>query len=105
MFEIEVEAHSDRPGLWLGSKKLAALGFRIEDHISSHGFSINVHNDLKIFEGFKPCGFSHDSVSNMAEFLTDAPQISAVADAVVSSIASAFAQDVQNIEDIAGLLQ
>jgi lipoate-protein ligase B len=107
LFGLEVETRSDRPGLWLGHKKLAALGFRIKDHISSHGFAINVHNDLEIFSGFKPCGFSADSVATMSEFLgKKTPKLDEVAEAVTASIARAFGQNVQkNTEDIGRLLQ
>ena len=105
-FGLNVDAHSDRPGLWKGPKKIVSLGFRIKDRISSHGFSINIHNDLNIFRGFNPCGFAPESVANMKEFLSEkTPLLAEVANAVAGSIACSFEQNVQNLEDTSKLLQ
>ncbi len=94
-FQIEAEIFGDRPGLWVSGKKIAALGFRIEDGISSHGFAINIKNCLSIYKGFKPCGFSSHDVTNMEQFLGDkTPSLGEVAALVTELIRMSFNQTI-----------
>jgi len=44
------------PGLWVGSKKIASIGVRISKSVTYHGMSINIQNDLSIFDLLVPCG-------------------------------------------------
>ncbi|MDH4299391.1 MAG: lipoyl(octanoyl) transferase LipB, partial [Dehalococcoidia bacterium] len=37
------------PGVWVGEKKVCSIGIHISQHISTHGFSLNVTNDLRYF--------------------------------------------------------
>jgi lipoyl(octanoyl) transferase len=50
-----------RPGLtgiWLGSRKIAALGVAVRRWVAYHGFALNVNPDLSHFSGIVPCGIS-----------------------------------------------
>jgi len=46
------------PGVWVGARKLAAVGVRISGGVSSHGFALNVHTDLSFFDHIVPCGLA-----------------------------------------------
>ena len=43
-------------GVWVGEKKIASVGVHISHGVSSHGFAVNVDNDLQPFEWVVPCG-------------------------------------------------
>jgi lipoyl(octanoyl) transferase len=43
-------------GLFTRNGKIAFVGLRIQDHVSTHGISINVQNDLNLFGGVAACG-------------------------------------------------
>ena len=45
-----------RPGLYSARGKVAAMGLRIRQGVSTHGVSINVTNDLGDFAWISPCG-------------------------------------------------
>jgi len=99
-YGIDTTVFDDRPGLWSNEKKIAALGFRIEGRISSHGFAINVNNDLGIFKTINPCGFSSSSVTSMAHTLKDTtPAISDVSEVITKHIAQSFEQKVETIDN------
>ncbi len=53
---IETKQPHHEVGLFTSQGKLAFLGVRIKNGICRHGLSINVNNDLKLFQHIRPCG-------------------------------------------------
>ena len=49
-------------------KKVSALGLRITNGISYHGFAINLNTDLSKYQNIIPCGISDYGICNIAEF-------------------------------------
>lgn len=45
-------------GIWLGPRKLAAIGVAVKKWTTFHGFALNVNNDLTPFSGIIPCGIT-----------------------------------------------
>ncbi len=45
-----------KTGIWLGPRKIAALGVAVRRWVTYHGFALNVSPDLAHFEGIVPCG-------------------------------------------------
>jgi lipoyl(octanoyl) transferase len=57
-------------GVWVGGRKIAAIGVRISSGwITSHGFSLNVSNDLSFFDTIVPCGIQDVSVTSVSQEL------------------------------------
>ena len=54
-----------RTGVWVGGRKIGALGVRVRHWISSHGFALNVDCDLSPFDGIIPCGIRDVSVTSI----------------------------------------
>jgi lipoyl(octanoyl) transferase len=57
-----IEAHAraadgpDYTGVWAGAAKIASIGVHVSHGVTTHGFAVNVHNDLQPFEWVVPCG-------------------------------------------------
>jgi len=45
-----------KTGIWLGPRKIAALGVAVKRWVTYHGFALNVNANLAHFDGIVPCG-------------------------------------------------
>ena len=46
----------DYTGVWVGERKIASIGVHLSRHVTTHGFAVNVENDLQPFSWIVPCG-------------------------------------------------
>ncbi len=67
---IRGEPVPDLTGVWVEGRKIAAIGVRVSSGwITSHGFALNVSNDLSFFETIVPCGIQDVSVTSVSQEL------------------------------------
>ena len=52
-------------GVWVGGKKVAAIGVRAQRWVTYHGLAINLANDLRPFRLITPCGISDRRVTSV----------------------------------------
>lgn len=45
-------------GIWLGNRKVAAIGVAVRRWVAYHGFALNVNANLAHFGGIVPCGIA-----------------------------------------------
>ena len=58
-FNIESRRICDKPGIWIGDKKIASIGVNIKKFVTKHGFSINANSETKYNDYINPCGFNN----------------------------------------------
>jgi lipoyl(octanoyl) transferase len=46
----------DYTGVWVQDRKIASIGVHVARGITTHGFAVNVENDLQPFQWVVPCG-------------------------------------------------
>ncbi len=46
----------DFTGVWVGDRKIGSIGVHVQKGVTTHGFAVNVQNDLQPFEWVVPCG-------------------------------------------------
>jgi len=65
-FGIRAERAEGKRGIWVGEKKIAAIGVRISRWVTSHGFALNVNTNLEHFKLITPCGLPDTDVTSMS---------------------------------------
>ena len=71
------EGHKKLSGLWVGDKKIAAIGYALKKiqarertkTITMHGFALNVLDEMENFCHINPCGISGIKLTNMEQIL------------------------------------
>ncbi len=46
----------DFTGVWVDGRKIASIGVHVQRGVTTHGFAVNVENDLQPFSWIVPCG-------------------------------------------------
>ncbi|MDQ0734380.1 lipoyl(octanoyl) transferase LipB [Arthrobacter agilis] len=71
-FDIDGIRIEGRSGVWLAAaddrpaRKIAAIGIRVKDRVTMHGFAINCSNNLAPFAQIVPCGISDAGVTSIS---------------------------------------
>jgi lipoyl(octanoyl) transferase len=67
-------------GVWTpGRRKIGSIGVHVNRGVTTHGFAINVDNDLEPFEWIVPCGIESCQMTSLARELGAEPDLDAFA--------------------------
>ena len=72
LLELDIQAYQIEglTGIWIGEseeekRKIGAIGIRIRNGVSMHGFALNISTDLSYFNHIVPCGITDKSVTSI----------------------------------------
>lgn len=74
-FGLTVHRVEERSGVWVGAdsrgpdRKVGAVGIRVAQGVTMHGFALNCDNDLAWFDRIVPCGIADAGVSSLTREL------------------------------------
>jgi lipoyl(octanoyl) transferase len=77
-------------GVWAGGRKIGSIGIHISRGVTTHGFAINVNNDLQPFEWIVPCGIEGCRMTSLAGELGRRQSFGEFADAVAERFAAVY---------------
>lgn len=83
-------------GVWLvpgqtgKSKKICAIGVRVSNRVTMHGFAFNVNTDLNYFKYINPCGFIDMEVTSLSRELGQEMNIEKIKSELKYSLAEIF---------------
>jgi len=88
---IRGEPITDLTGVWVDGRKIAAIGVRVSSGwITSHGFALNVSNDLSYFDTIVPCGIQDVSVTSVAQELGRPVEVADIVGIVSETFSETF---------------
>jgi len=62
-----VGTRSPHTGVWVGNKKICAMGVHNSNMVTSHGLALNCDTDLGWFDNIVPCGIEGAGVTSLTE--------------------------------------
>jgi lipoate-protein ligase B len=89
-FGIAAERNPPWTGIWIGKKKIAAIGVAVRRGITYHGLALNVNTDLAYFQRIVPCGLAWSQVTSMERELGSEQSMALVKDRFLASFAQIF---------------
>jgi lipoyl(octanoyl) transferase len=67
--------------VWVGERKIASIGVHIAHGVTTHGYAVNIENDLQPFAWIVPCGLEGVQMTSIVkETRRVEPQLSAFRD-------------------------
>lgn len=87
-FGIEGRRFPPHTGVWVGDRKIAAIGIKVRRWVSFHGIALNVANDLSPFDLIVPCGIRGYGVTGMGSEIGAVPEVQAVGTVLAEEIAA-----------------
>lgn len=77
-------------GVWIEDRKIAAIGIKVSNWITMHGFAFNVNPDLSLFKGIIPCGIQDKDVTSLEKELNKKIDMNEVKELILKHFAEVF---------------
>jgi lipoate-protein ligase B len=93
-------------GVWSAGEKVAAIGVKLNQTVTSHGFALNLTTDLEIFNrGIVPCGLVGKRATSVLALGRPRIEVAAAASSYLPCFAETFAVTVEpgDPSELAGL--
>ena len=94
-YGLKGERVSGFTGVWIEGYKVAAIGIKVSRWITMHGFSLNVHPDLKGFERIIPCGIENKPLGSLDQLIPNI-KLSKIRQEVALAFADVFQVEIVN---------
>jgi lipoyl(octanoyl) transferase len=86
-------------GVWTaGRRKIGSIGIHVSRGVTTHGFAVNVANDLQPFQWIVPCGIEHCQVSSVTRELGRAADVEEFRGRVFAEVARALGRTVVDVD-------
>src|SRR4030042_217931 len=95
LLALEIQGYrlAGYPGVWASGKKVCSIGIHVSHHITTHGFALNVTNDLRYFKYIRPCGLQGEMMTSVSELLGHQVGMETIIGKLLASFSETFCLD------------
>ncbi|MEC9455538.1 MAG: lipoyl(octanoyl) transferase LipB [Candidatus Neomarinimicrobiota bacterium] len=68
-YDIVASTREGLTGVWVNDRKIASIGIRVSQWVTTHGFSLNVNTDMSYFSNIISCGIDNIAMTSMEQEL------------------------------------
>ena len=62
---VDARIRDGLTGVWVDDRKIGSIGVHVQRGVTTHGFAVNVDNDLQPFEWVVPCGIDNVRMTSL----------------------------------------
>jgi lipoyl(octanoyl) transferase len=62
---VEAQIRDGLTGVWVDDRKIGSIGVHVQRGVTTHGWAVNVNNDLQPFEWIIPCGIDNVRMTSL----------------------------------------
>jgi len=100
---VEAEVVEGLTGVWVGGappqgRKIGSIGVHVAKGVTTHGFAINVNNDLQPFEWIVPCGIEGCRMTSLGRELGAEQEMDRFMDTVTERFAAVYERAATPVE-------
>ena len=95
---IRAESEGHPTGVWVRSRKIAAIGVKVGRRVTMHGFALNICPDLSYFDHIVPCGMPGVEVTSVSLEIGRRAPVSEFVPSVVENFGRVFEFQMAEVE-------
>ena len=99
---VEAELREGCTGVWAPKGKIASIGVHVSKRVTTHGFAVNVDNDLQPFEWVVPCGMEGAQMSSICKETGESGRFPHFRESVIARFCEVFDREAQVVVSTAG---
>ena len=82
-------------GVWVGNTKIASIGIKVSNKITSHGLAININTDLSYFDHIIACGLIESQPTSLSNETNKTHNMKKIAYEVAEELATTLGSHLQ----------
>ena len=86
-------------GVWIKGRKICSIGINVDQSVTTHGFALNVNNDLGYFKYINPCGMDAGVMTSVSDQLGHRIREETVINGLVDAFSHVFQVRLECYED------
>jgi lipoic acid synthetase len=90
IYGLSPSLQEGKPGIWVGTAKIASVGIALRRWVTYHGIALNVNTDLQAFNLIVPCGHRGGEVTSMRKELGFTLDMEAVKKQLIKAFSMEF---------------
>src|SRR5918994_228469 len=95
---VEAGCIKGQTGVWVGDRKIGSIGVHVDRGVTTHGFAINVNNDLQPFEWIVPCGIEACRMTSLTRELGPEQDMGAFMDTIARVFGELYEREPLEVE-------